>query len=349
MSHSTTTQFRPSLLFKVSEGETICFKYSGGSWPGVPRTLFFHSWYIAGPERRAYMKAYDSNGNFKTFHCSKISEFSSSSQSKSSPASTSPKYEAPKMKKSSSQSTSVNEEMSENNFSNWTSWIKKNDIIQFSYSNEAEIRNVTFVAFMNRQCSTKRKILAYQNGYTKTFFIDKMKVHKIFEVDEQYNKKNDTDSDFEDYSQTDTVEDDEMSISSSESFSSPQELHNEIKHLESKQELLCKEMKAHIDSQNIIIEELKKKCYDREEECSELNEECSTLEDDCCALQEDYSALQEEHSTLQKKCYKLEDEIQNLYSIMNTHKTLYPLTWVDDFEPKKPDGWEVITPPTPKK
>ena len=82
------------------------------------------------------MKAYDSNGNFKTFHCSKISEFSSSSQSKSSPASTSPKYEAPKMKKSSSQSTSVNEEMSENNFSNWTSWIKKNDIIQFSYSNE---------------------------------------------------------------------------------------------------------------------------------------------------------------------------------------------------------------------
>ena len=125
MSHSTTTKFRPSLLFKVSEGETICFKYSGGSWPGVPRTLFFHSWYIAGPERGAYMKAYDSNGNFKTFHCSKISEFSSSSQLKSSPASTPPKSEVPKMKKSSSQSTSVKKEVSENNFSNWTSWIKK--------------------------------------------------------------------------------------------------------------------------------------------------------------------------------------------------------------------------------
>ena len=138
MSHSTTTEF----LSKLSEGETICFKYSGGSWPGVPRTLYFHSWYIGGPIRGAYMTAYDSNGNFKTFHCSKMSDLSSSSQS-----------------------NSVKEEVSENNFSNWTSWIKKNDIIQFSYSDEAEIRNVTFVTFMNRQCSTKRKILAYQNGF----------------------------------------------------------------------------------------------------------------------------------------------------------------------------------------
>ena len=311
MSHSTTTKFRPSFLFKVSEGETICFKYSGGSWPGVPRTLFFHSWYIAGPERGAYMKAYDSNGNFKTFHCSKISEFSSSSQSKSSPASTPPKSEVPKMKKSSSQSTSVKEEVSENNFSNWTSWIKKNDIIQFSYSDEAEIRNVTFVAFMNRQCSTKRKILAYQNGYTKTFFIDKMKVHKIFEVDEQYNKKNDTDSDFEDYSQTDTVEDDEMSISSSESFSSPQELHNEIKEIETKQEILIKQMKAHIDSQNGMIEQFKQRMF--------------RLEEDCIHLEED-----------KKKAYCL----------MARHRRLYPTTWKNDFEPKEPSGWEVINPPT---
>ena len=58
MSHSTTTEF----LSKLSEGETICFKYSGGSWPGVPRTLHFHSWYIGGPVRGAYMTAYDSNG-----------------------------------------------------------------------------------------------------------------------------------------------------------------------------------------------------------------------------------------------------------------------------------------------
>ena len=81
MSHSTTQNFRPSLLCKLSQGENICFKYSGGSWPGVPRNLFFHSWYVAGPVRGAYMRAYDSNGNFKTFHCSKISDFSSTSQS----------------------------------------------------------------------------------------------------------------------------------------------------------------------------------------------------------------------------------------------------------------------------
>ncbi len=284
MSHSTTTEF----LSKLSEGETICFKYSGGSWPGVPRTLYFHSWYIGGPIRGAYMTAYDSNGNFKTFHCSKMSDLSSSSQS-----------------------NSVKEEVSENNFSNWTSWIKKNDIIQFSYSDEVEIRNVTFVAFMNRQCSTKRKILAYQNGYTKTFFIDKMKVHKIFEVDEQYNKKNDTDSDFEDYSQTDTVEDDEMSISSSESFSSPQELHNEIKQIETKQEILIKQMKAHIDSQNGMIEQFKQRMF--------------RLEEDCIHLEED-----------KKKAYCL----------MARHRRLYPTTWKNDFEPKEPSGWEVINPPT---
>jgi hypothetical protein len=282
MSHSTTTEF----LSKLSEGETICFKYSGGSWPGVPRTLYFHSWYIGGPIPGAYMTAYDSNGNFKTFHCSKMSDLSSSSQS-----------------------NSVKEEVSENNFSNWTSWIKKNDIIQFSYSDEAEIRNVTFVTFMNS--STKRKILAYQNGYTKTFFINKMKVHKIFEVDEQYNKKNDTDSDFEDYSQTDTVEDDEMSISSSESISSPQELHNEIKQLETKQEILIKQMKAHIDSQNVMIEKFKQRMF--------------LLEEDCIHLEED-----------KKKAYCL----------MSCHRRLYPTTWKNDFEPKEPSGWEVINPPT---
>ena len=97
---------------------------------------------------------------------------------------------------------------------------------------------------------TKTKILCYEDfehGYTKTFFIDKMTIHKIFEEDDKYNSEN--------------------------SISSPQELHTEIKHLESKQELLCKEMKAHIDSQNITIEELKKKCYELEEKCSELEEE----------------------------------------------------------------------------
>lgn len=305
MSHSTTTEF----LSKLSEGETICFKYSGGSWPGVPRTLHFHSWYIGGPVRGAYMTAYDSNGNFKTFHCSKMSDITSSSCFNYFLAP--PKSEAPKMKKSSPQSTSVKEEVSENNFSNWTSWIKKNDIIQFSYSDEAEIRNVTFVTFMNRQCSTKRKILAYQNGYTKTFFIDKMKVHKIFEVEEQYNEKFDTDSDFEDYSQNDTVEDDEMSISSSESISSPQELHNEIKQLETKQDILIKQMKAHIDSQNVMIEKFKQRMF--------------LLEEDCIHLEED-----------KKKAYCL----------MTRHRRLYPTTWKNDFEPKEPAGWEVINPPT---
>ena len=135
-----------------------------------------------------------------------------------------------------------------------------------------------------------------------------MKIHKIL-VNEEYENEN--------------------------SISSPQELHNEIKHIESKQELLCKEMKAHIDSQNITIEELKKQCYECKEERSILEEENSTLEEECLALQQDCSVIEEEYSTLQKKCYDLEDELQHLYAIMNTHKKRYPSTWESDFVPKE--------------
>ena len=87
--------------------------------------------------------------------------------------------------------------------------------------NQTHVRNVKFIEFMNRNCAPKRKILCYEDlehgGYTKTFIIDKMKIHKIL-VNEEYENEN--------------------------SISSPQELHNEIKHIESKQELLCKEMKV---------------------------------------------------------------------------------------------------------
>lgn len=295
-------------LSKLSQGDTICFKYSGGSWPGVPRTLFFHSWYNAGHVRGKYMTAYDSNGNFKTFHCSKISDLSLISQS-----------------------NSETKTQSENNLSNWTSWIKQGDIIEFKYMDQTNIRNVKFVEFMNRNCAPKTKILCYEDlehgGYTKTFFIDKMTIHKIFEEEDKYDSEN--------------------------SISSPQELHTEIKHLESKQELLCKEMKAHINSQNITIEELKNKCHELEEECSELTEECSVLEEDFSALQKESSVLEEEcyalqrdYSTFQEKCYNLEDQVQNLYSIMNTHKKRFPSTWESDFVPKEHSGWEVINPPT---
>jgi DNA repair exonuclease SbcCD ATPase subunit len=293
-------------LSKLSQGDRISFKYSGGSWPGVLRTLFFHSWYNAGPVRGAYMTACNSNGNFKTFHCTKISHLSLISQS-----------------------NSETEKENENNLSNWTSWIKQGDIIEFTYMEQTHIRNVKFIEFMNRNCVYKRKILCYEDpehgGYTKTFFIDKMKIHKIFEGLKLYEN----------------------------SISSPQELHNEIKHLESKQELLCKEMKAHIDSQNITIEELKKKCYELEKKHSELEDENSTLEEECLALQKESSVLEEEcyslqsdYSTFQEKCHNLEDQVQHSYSIMNTHKKRYPSTWESDFVPKELSGWEVINPPT---
>ena len=202
MSHFSTT----TVLSKLSQGESICFKYSGGSWPGVPRNLFFHSWYL-DTVRGGYMTAYDSDENFKTFHCSKISELSSTSHS-----------------------NSEKEEVSKNDFSNWTSWIQEGDIIEFLYNGDqshGETRNVTFVDIMNRCCSKKRKILCYENGYTKTFFIDKMVIHKIFEVDKTYDEE--------------------------DSVPSPQELHNTVNQLETEQNLIIKELKARIYTHNTMI------------------------------------------------------------------------------------------------
>ena len=301
MSHSTTQNFRPSLLCKLSQGENICFKYSGGSWPGVPRNLFFHSWYVAGPVRGAYMRAYDSNRNFKTFHCSKISDFSSTSQS-------------------------TKEEVSENNFSNWTSQIKQGDIIQFTYSDETQIRYVTFVEFMNRQCSPKTKILVYQNGYTKTFFINKMTIYniiknhgktEIYQYDkeeydeEEYDKEeyDEEESDEEEYDEEEYDEDDKNCDDES-IMSTLTELHNEVTNLTSKQELVISKMKDYFDSQNEIFEDLTKKSLH-----------------------------------LQEKCYNLEDEVQQLYSIINKHKESHPSTWDSDLVSKQSSGWEVINSP----
>ena len=291
MSHSTTQNFRPSLLCKLSQGENICFKYSGGSWPGVPRNLFFHSWYVAGPVRGAYMRAYDSNGNFKTFHCSKISDFSSTSQS-------------------------TKEEVSENNFSNWTSQIKTGDIIQFTYSDETEIRCVTFVEFMNRQCSPKTKILVYQNGYTKTFFINKMTIYNIIKNDGkteiyQYNKEEyDKEEYDEEESDEEESDEDDKKCDDESIMSTLTELHNEVTNLTSKQELVISKMKDYFDSQNEIFEDLTKKSLH-----------------------------------LQEKCYNLEDEVQQLYSIINKHKESHPSTWDSDLVSKQSSGWEVINSP----
>ena len=79
------------------------------------------------------MTAYDSNGNFKTFHCIKISDLRLITESNS------------------------ETEKSQNNLSNWTSWIKQGDIIEFTYMNQTHVRNVKFIEFMNRNCPFKTK------------------------------------------------------------------------------------------------------------------------------------------------------------------------------------------------
>ena len=150
-----------------SSGDLINFKYSGGSQPGVVRTLHFDSWFWTGQVKTAYMRAKELNGQMKTFNCSKMSELSLVSQ--------------PISKKKSS---------IKKNLSNWTSWIKKGDIIQFSYSNDDKIHNFTFIEFIDRKCSVKRKILTYENGYTTILIINKINIHNIFTEDETYDNEN---------------------------------------------------------------------------------------------------------------------------------------------------------------
>ena len=238
-----------------SAGELITFEYSGGRHPGTVRTVRFVSWFWAWGERQGngegYLQAYDLNGVYKTYLYSKMS-----------------KIGCALIPPSRSNYETREEQCS---VTDWISTINKNDIIEFSYMNESNIRNVTFVKFLDRQCSTKRKILCYENDYTKTFFIDKMTVYKIYKT---YKNKN--------------------------NVFSPKTVHNEIKNLESKEDILIKQLKNHINLQNELIEKYKTKC-----------------------------------SQLQEESFNLEDQKIEAYRIMEIHKMRYPTTWESDFVPKK--------------
>ena len=252
----------PTIFSTITPDSLIRFKYSGGSTPGRVRTVRFVSWFWAWGERQGYLQAYDSNGAFKTYHYSKMSLLYvlNAPEQESVPETT-------------------------NSMSNWTSWIKQGDIIEFTYMDQTYVRNVKFVKFMNRNCTPKRKILCYEDlqhgGYTKTFFIDKMTIHKISQVEQNY---------------------------SDEDIDSSQEvLQNQTLQSESKKDILIKQMKAHIDSQNIMIEKFKARMF--------------LLEEDCVHLEEDK---------------------RNAYTIMTVHKRRYPSTWENDFQPKELSGWEII-------
>ena len=259
----------PAIFSTLAPDSLIRFKYSGGSTPGRVRTVRFVSWFWAWGEQQGYLQAYDSNGAFKTYHYSKMSLLYVCST---------PEQE------------SVPEKITTtNSVSNWTSWIKQGDIIEFTYMDQTHVRNVKFVKFMNRNCTPKQKILCYEDlqhgGYTKTFFIDKMTIHKISGVE-----KDSSDEDFD---------------------SSPRVVQNEIVESESKKDILIKQMKAHIDSQNNKIQKFKERMF-----------------------------------LLEADCVHLEEKTQKAYTIMTVHKRHYPSTWESDFVPKEFSGWEVINPPT---
>ena len=253
----------PTIFSTLTPDSLIRFKYSGGSTPGRIRTVRFVSWFWAWGERKGhgegYMQAYDLNGVYKTYLYSKMSKIGCA-------------LIPPSRSNYETQEESISDS-EQNSISNWTSWIKQGDIIEFTYMDQTYVRNVKFVKFMNRNCTPKRKILCYEDlqhgGYTKTFFIDKMTVYKTYE------NKN--------------------------SVFSPKTVHNEIKNLESKEDILIKQLKNHIDSQNKLIEKYKTKC-----------------------------------SQLQEECFNLEDQKIEAYRIMEIHKMRYPTTWESDFVPKKP-------------
>jgi len=219
--------------FPLYDGELINFEYSGGRHPGTVRTVRFVSWFWAWGERQGngegYLQAHDLDGVYKTYLYSKMSKIGCALI----PPSCS-NYETREESISDSEQNSI---------SNWTSKIKEGDIIEFTYMNQAYIRNVTFINFMDKRSSTKRKMMCYENGYIKTFFINKMIVHKIVEVDKKYDNENSI------YSQ------------------------QEVECFETKPELLITKIQAYIDSQNKIITKLNEKCSQLQEECFNLKDE----------------------------------------------------------------------------
>ena len=273
----STIATEPTIFSTLSPDSLIRFKYSGGSTPGNVRTVRVVSWFWAWGEQQGqgegYLQAYDSYGVFKTYHYSKMSLiYVCSTPEKESEPEPEPEPEP--------------ENVNHNDLSKWTSWIKKGDILEFTYKNQTQIRNVTFVNFMDRRCSIKRKIMCYENEYAKKFFINEMTIHKIYETLEN--------QDDEDITPTAIV------LHNEDNTPTAIVLHNEVIHLEKKQNLLIKEMKAHIDSQNIMIEKLKKKMF-----------------------------------ILEEDCVHLEKEKQNAYITMKIHKRRYPATWeLSNFVPK---------------
>tara|TARA_B100001175_G_C19395592_1_gene583650 strand:+ start:147 stop:830 length:684 start_codon:yes stop_codon:yes gene_type:complete len=212
----------PTFFSTLSPDTLISFKYTGGSTPGKERTVRFVSWFWDSEARKrkgeGYLQAEDlfGVGRFKSYHYSKMCQL--------------------KVCSTPEQSVPESEIMTQNDLSNWTSWIKQGDTIEFTYMNQTQIRNVKFANFRDTHSPTKQKIITEVNGGTKTFFINKMTIHKI----------------------------------------TPAEVFRSILVPESKKDLLIKEMKAHINSLNIII------------------------------------------ANLNEKCYSLEDQVQQAYSIMNT-------------------------------
>jgi hypothetical protein len=264
MPATNSTSSQPSFFSTLQPDNLISFKYFGGSFPGTERTVSFVSWRWFTPNSyysEGYLTARDSSDMYKTYHYSKMTDL--------------------KLISTQVPITPHSENFTQNNLSKWTSWIKEGDIIQFSYMNQTQIRNVTFVNFIDRHSSTKRKIMSLENGYTKTFFIDKMTIHKISQVEQNY---------------------------SDEDIDSSQEvLQNQTLQSESKKDILIKQMKAHIDSQNIMIEKFKARMF--------------LLEEDCVHLEEDK---------------------RNAYTIMTVHQRRYPSTWENDLQPKELPGWEII-------
>jgi hypothetical protein len=265
MVFTNSTLSQPSFFSTLQPDNLISFKYFGGNYPGTERTVSFVSWFLSTPNSKGdtegYLTAHDSSGMLKTYHYSKMTHL--------------------KLIPTQVPNTPHSENITQNNLSKWTSSIKEGDIIQFTYMNQTQIRNVTFIHFMDRHSPTKLKIMSLENGYTKTFFISKMTIHKISQLEQNYSKKD---------------------------FDSSQEvLQNQTVQTESKKDILIKQMKAHIDSQNIMIENFKARMF--------------LLEDDCAHLEED----------------KI-----NAYTIMSLHKRRYPSTWKNDFQPKELSGWEII-------
>ena len=189
----TQSEHVPTWTLDTLPSQTIIrFKYAGGTSPNTKRTVTLYSFNWVGNE--GYLKALDSSDCLKTYLYSKMSYIQPELQPELQPEPTNQftlcglnEEQIQKLMLSYERLRELHLELQQEQFSShtdavlWTSFVKNNHIIHMTYRNESFSRKVTFLHFDKSIKHSLNNIIVNDNGITKRFIINYIKVHEILE------------------------------------------------------------------------------------------------------------------------------------------------------------------------